>query len=95
MAKFTDSFGKTLLNIHNPRYCAGRGCCIHHPSEHHMREWPLKWRVDRKAFERICKHNVGPDDLRWQIEFLEDMSASVHGCDGCCQSRSRAPGEVS
>ncbi|HWB37969.1 MAG TPA: hypothetical protein VHA75_18285 [Rugosimonospora sp.] len=70
--------GMTLLNVHDPADCEGRGCCIHHPSQHHMVSWPQNWRADRRMMERICPCGVGhpdPDDLN---------SDDVHGCCGCC-----------
>jgi hypothetical protein len=74
----------TVLEIHNPDRCAGSPCCIHNPSSHHMRDWPLNWRNDRGIMERLCPHGVGhpdPDDLRVRTVSAE----GVHGCDGCCR----------
>lgn len=54
-----------------------------------MREWPLHWRSDRGIFERICPHGIGhpdPDCMRFYLEYHEDISAGVHGCDGCCSA---------
>jgi hypothetical protein len=76
--------GMSLLRVHDPAKCAGDACCIHNPSDHHMRTWPQNWRGDKAMMERLCPHGVGhpdPDDLavrttRW---------AGVHGCDGCCR----------
>lgn len=68
-----------VLLTHDESQCDGRACCVHNPSEHHMRTWPQRWRADRYMMERICPHNVGhpdPDDLN---------PNHVHGCDGCCQ----------
>lgn len=85
------SDGHILHNVHDPDLCQGRGCVIHHPSEHHMREWPTAWRGDGPFdigpghIERVCEHGVGhpdPDD----VEFWEQngIDIGVHGCDGCC-----------
>lgn len=74
-----------LLSVHSSNRCKGRACCIHNPSDHHMKEWPQEWRGDRGLMERVCSHNVGhpdPDDL--QI-LLKVDGADVHGCDGCCR----------
>lgn len=51
-----------LHNVHPADVCAGRACVIHHPTEHHMRDWPILWRNDRGIFERICEHGVGHPD---------------------------------
>jgi hypothetical protein len=70
--------GETVVGVHPAARCAGEPCCIHNPSDHHMRGWPQHWRDDRKIMERICVHGVGhpdPDD---------PTVDTVHGCDGCC-----------
>lgn len=69
-----------MFHVHPSDRCEGQHCVIHHPSDHHMREWPLNWRDDRKLMERICPHGVGhpdPDDINID---------HIHGCDGCCRS---------
>jgi hypothetical protein len=84
---FGFSIGRVeLKSLHPETACAGRACVIHNPSNHHMREWPMLWRGDRRLMERTCPHGVGhpdPDDLAWQISQGRDWQA-VHGCDGCC-----------
>lgn len=84
--------GAVLVNVHPATACEGRGCPIHHPSQHRMRLWPLIWRDDRKLVERACLHGIGhpdPDDLAYRRRMFhseEDAQADgVHGCDGCCQ----------
>lgn len=75
-----------LVNVHDRSECAGRACVIHAPSEHQMRTWPLNWREDLRAMERICPHGIGhpdPDDLAWQVS-QGRSHAGVHSCDGCC-----------
>lgn len=77
----------TLKNVHRPDQCAGRHCVIHNPSEHHMRDWPLRWRDDQSEMERVCPHRIGhpdPDDAAYQISRDPDWAA-VHTCDGCCR----------
>lgn len=83
--------GAILENVHSSKLCEGRGCPIHHPSDHKMRDWRLNWRNDRRLMERICpEHGVGhpdPDDLAYKETFMrpEQVDAeSVHGCCGCC-----------
>jgi hypothetical protein len=79
-----------LVNVHSPGKCAGRACVIHRPSDHHMVDWPLHWRSDRRIMERICPHGIGhpdPDDLAYHLTRpgrVGERESSVHGCDGCC-----------
>jgi len=71
--------GGSTIYAHDKTQCDKEVCCIHNPSDHHMKEWPQNWRSDRGMMERICPHGTGhpdPDDLN------ED---TVHGCDGCCR----------
>lgn len=81
--------GKRKLRVHEPTECRGPFCCIHSPSDHHMRNWPLNWRSDSSMMERLCRHGVGhpdPDDLefrRWNWP-KEMFDGGIHGCDGCC-----------
>lgn len=82
--------GQTLTGVHDPVNCVGRGCPIHHPSGHHMRDWPMLWRDDRSLLERTCPHGIGhpdPDHLTYvKTMFGYDAyyTDSLHGCDGCC-----------
>lgn len=80
----------TLVNVHDPALCEGRGCCVHHPSNHRMIDWELNWRGDRHIMERICPcHGVGhpdPDDLAFHRSKDPEYSGS-HGCPGCCDYR--------
>lgn len=72
------SSGEVLVHVHSEQKCAGEACCIHNPSDHHMRDWPQSWRSDRRIMERICEHGVGhpdPDEIN---------PDTLHGCDGCC-----------
>lgn len=78
--------GGILVNVHPASACDGRGCPIHHPSDHHMKDWPMKWRNDVGLMERICPHGIGhpdPDDLEHKRN-LGLLGYSIHGCDGCC-----------
>lgn len=80
----------TLTNVHRATRCAGRPCVIHHPSEHHMRAWPLNWRDDTGVMERVCPHRIGhPDpDALAHLASVGAGWAGVHGCDGCCRGDS-------
>ena len=83
--EFKTGTGQTLDNVHDESQCNGRNCAIHNPSDHHMKDWPLHWREDRRFFERICEHGVGhpdPDEIEYHKSQGRDIS--VHGCDGCC-----------
>ena len=75
-----------LTNVHDPANCAGRPCVIHNQTDHHMKDWPLNWRSDKRQMERLCKHGTGhpdPDDMVFHREQGRDWM-SVHGCCGCC-----------
>lgn len=74
--------GQPLYSVHEPSKCAGEACCIHNPSDHHMRTWPQHWRGDRRIMERLCPHGVGHPDPDGQIP---DGDNRTHGCDGCCR----------
>lgn len=76
-----------LLITHGADKCAGQHCCIHNPSQHHMRDWPMNWRPDIGVMERICPHWVGhpdPDDAAYNNREGRSF-LGIHGCDGCCQ----------
>ena len=81
---FDTGTGQTIL-VHSKEVCEGRYCCIHNPSDHHMKDWPIHWRSDRRIMERICPHGVGhpdPDDAAYRHTMGDDDN--MHGCDGCC-----------
>lgn len=73
---------QTLENVHRKEDCKPP-CVIHYPTDHHMRDWPLHWREDRRIFERMCRCGVGhpdPDQHRTPQNGLP-----THGCCGCCR----------
>lgn len=75
-----------VLTTHDASKCKGSHCCIHNPSDHSMRTWPLNWRDDKGVMERICPHGIGhpdPDDAAYNISIGREY-LTVHGCDGCC-----------
>ena len=79
---FTDS--GQFLAVHPRSRCAGQICCIHNPTDHHMRMWPQTYRGDRGITERTCGHSIGhpdPDDVRIRT----GTDPGIHGCDGCCR----------
>lgn len=88
-----DAVALGLTNVHHPDRCAGRPCCVHNPSDHHMREWRTNWRADRGLMERICPaHGIGhpdPDHMTFVRETRSEEDAwaeGVHGCCGCCRT---------
>ena len=94
MKFFTLPGGQKIL-AHDESVCAGQeACCIHKPSDHHMKNWKMYWRDDTKVMERICEHGVGhpdPDHLahaRQSLRLDEREWDSIHGCDGCCRGAS-------
>ena len=75
------------LVTHDRDDCQGRGCPIHHPSDHHMRGWPRNWRSDRGLMERMCEHIVwhpDPDDAEFRA--TRGDTDTLHGCcvGTCC-----------
>lgn len=70
--------------------CVGQFCCIHNPSEHHMRDWPLVLR-ESTLMERTCSHGVGhpdPDSLAY-FKRLGVEGFGIHSCDGCCVQKEK------
>jgi hypothetical protein len=90
------------LAVHPESVCAGQVCCIHNPSDHHMKSWTQLWRGDRALMERLCPdHGTGhpdPDHMAYYAKTHtagETWAEGVHGCCGCCVPSSAAPtGEV-
>lgn len=87
MERFDTGTGQ-LVWVHPKAKCEGEYCCIHNPSDHPMKDYPLHWRSDKGSMERICPHGIGhpdPDEMAFlkRIGSYEDHMG-VHGCDGCC-----------
>lgn len=80
--------GNELVNVHDESDCEDQpACIIHRPTEHHMSDWPLRWRWDRGIFERICSHGVGhpdPDQFYYWAKCGTLDVEAIHGCDSCC-----------
>ena len=82
-----------LVVTHGADKCAGTPCCVHNPSDHHMREWPISFDI-RLAYaaNRVCEHareHPDPDSLAFfnsrpgvSTELITMMA--LHRCDGCC-----------
>jgi hypothetical protein len=69
--------GEQLLAVHPRKSCEGRDipCCVHAPSDHHMRTWPLNWRADTRVMERLCHHGTGhpdPDHLAYVLSLTPE-----------------------
>lgn len=47
------SSGQTVFNFHESSRCLGDHCPVHHPSDHVLREFPLRFNFDAFIFERI------------------------------------------
>lgn len=80
-----------VISTHSPQDCAGPWCCIHNPSSHHMREWPLWFDKTRGWLAyRLCEHGVphpDPDSLAYMVGRLGEEAAlylALHTCEGCC-----------
>ncbi len=83
---------KQRIYVHERGQCRKGPCCIHFPTEHHMRGWPTHWREDRYLMERICPHGIGhpdPDHLASLPDAVREIE-SIHGCDGCCTGEDHA-----
>lgn len=86
------------LAVHPESTCVGEVCCIHNPSDHHMRSWTQLWRADRALMERLCPdHGTGHPDPDHMAHYTkthpegETWAEGVHGCCGCCVPDSAAP----
>lgn len=83
-------YGWIALSTHAENEGCKDGCCIHSPSDHSMKDFPMYWRADRVLMERTCPHGIGhpdPDDIafkRVQHGGSVADAEAVHGCDGCC-----------
>lgn len=82
MESFVVNSKQTLHNVHAAGTCWGPICTIHNPTDHHMREWTLYWREDRRIFERLCPHGIGHND---PDQNYTNGDSDIHGCDGCCR----------
>lgn len=45
--EFTQPQPDVTIQTHGPTVCAGEPCCIHNPTDHAMKAWPLVHRIDR------------------------------------------------
>lgn len=90
--------GGQIIHVHPVHACRAKACCIHSPSDHHMRDWPQVWRTDRRMMERTCPHGIGhpdPDHMSYCLTKpgpVDEYDSGVHGCDGCCLGGDRVSG---
>ena len=79
-----------FLYVHQKDECSGEYCVIHKPSNHSMRDFPLRWRGMRGFFERLSENGTGhpdPDSMLhiYETRGLEVMQSEMkHGCQGGC-----------
>ncbi len=67
--------GEGELTTHPEEKCQGRPCCVHSPSDHHMRDWEMNWRADTGVMERVCPHGVGhpdPDHMAYVLSLTPE-----------------------
>ena len=64
--------GQLVQNIHPAEWCSGT-CVVHRPSDHHMRKLELSFDIEKKAFQRTCKHGAlhhDPDERIYWTNIL-------------------------
>lgn len=83
VANCTDDTGTQLglqgVRVHARSKCAGRAlpCCIHNPSNHKMKDWPLNWRSDTYLMERLCQHQIGHPDPD-HVAYMRSLTPNDH-----------------
>ena len=83
-----------IVKTHGPALCHGRYCCIHNPSDHHMRGWPLLFDHRKMSLAlRACDHGFAhpdPDSMAYFQKCRQHPNVILwlasHECDGCCLS---------
>lgn len=91
MVVLNDDKSTVLVNVHAVDQCAGQNCCIHNPSDHHMKPWKPTWDPAFKMMMRSCPHRLlhpDPDDMAFLRRRWSPRAAArfaQHVCDGCCQ----------
>jgi hypothetical protein len=53
------SSGQTVFGFHESGRCLGEHCPVHKPSNHNLREFPLRFNFDAFVFERIIPASDG------------------------------------
>ena len=89
------SDGRVMSEIHDPGDCEGRGCWVHHPSEHPLSGAPVYWDAAARRAYRLCEHEVlhrDLDDYRFQTRGSTKWAGMpAWCCDGedacrCCSA---------
>ena len=85
--------GQLLINVHGEVDCVERGCSIHHPSNHHMKQFSQVYNHSDGWMMRVCDHGItasGPLMTRsYHQDILKDAHTLDHACDGCCHAPDR------
>ena len=82
--------GGQVVYTHSAEHCEPP-CPLHYPSDHPLKDAPLRWREDRHIWERICPHGIGhndPDSTAYNRKHGFNDRGD-HGCDGCCMGVSQ------
>lgn len=56
------SSGQTVFGFHDSDRCLGDHCPVHNPSNHELREFPLRFNFDAFVFERIIPASEGVEE---------------------------------
>lgn len=91
-----------LKNVHSEVDCEGRPCCIHHPSNHPLKDADQIWSDFGKKMIRVCQHGIfhpDVDDIQFRAKSMDDqqlLGYTLHTCDGCCgfEKAGEAPGKL-
>ena len=78
-----------LEGVHLRSECQPHHCVIHDPSNHPLRDAPMRWRDDLQVMERLCGHGFAhpdPDSVAFIDRTWLVHSARSHDCDGCCET---------
>ena len=77
--------GQKLIKVHASYECFQPNCCVHNPSDHHMKEWLMIFKPEYGSMQRIC-----PDHAIFHPD-PDDPFAFKHECPcGCCNLKSQA-----
>lgn len=77
--------GDVLTNVHHESRCAGRGCAIHHPSNHPLNNAPRAWVAG--TIWRECEHSLTQHPDFDAIAFLIDRDGWVVVEHECCAQK--------
>lgn len=88
------------VKVHGVDQCTGTWCCIHNPSDHHMKTWPLVFTPTLlSAGYRVCEHRIihpDPDSRAYLIRQHDPFAllmSILHECDGCCDPEGPTHGQ--